>query len=174
MSVSEKRSAQARPITGSSPVVDPIVRDARAADIPELQALYETLVGSDVKVRPERLAEIERDADTLLLVAEIRDQVVGTALVCFCRDPMYGDRPFALVENVVVDPAARSMGGGRALFRRIDEVVVARRATKIMLMSGADRSEAHAFFERVGYRGDLKQAFVRYRSSIDRDAGRAP
>lgn len=173
MSVFGKRPAKAGLITRASERLDLLVRDARASDASALQTLYETLVGSGPRVRPERLAEIERDADTLLLVAEIQGQVAGTALVCFCRDPMYADRPFALVENVVVSPSARSMGVARAIFRRIDEAVLARRATKIMLMSGADRSGAHEFFERAGYRSDLKRAFVRYRSEMARGPGRA-
>ena len=34
--------------------------------------------------------------------------------------------------------------------------------TKVMLLSGMHRTEAHAFFERLGYDGSVSRAFKKY------------
>ncbi len=75
---------------------------------------------------------------------------------------MYGDQPFALVENMVVDSAYRSKGVGSELMTYIHQICKEQRCTKVMLSSSMGRSKAHRFFERNGYRGDLKRAFVNY------------
>jgi hypothetical protein len=34
--------------------------------------------------------------------------------------------------------------------------------SKIMLLSSIHRTQAHAFFERAGFKGDSKRGFVKY------------
>ena len=143
------------------------VRRARAQDASEVARLYAQLVANPaLNVLPDRLAELETSADAALFVAERGDRLAGTVLVALCPDAMFGRRPFAVVENIVVDVAARGQGVGKALLAAVERFCLAADCSKIMLLSAIERADAHAFFERQGYAGDRKRGFVKYRSAF--------
>ncbi|MFK4135844.1 GNAT family N-acetyltransferase [Pseudomonas luteola] len=79
---------------------------------------------------------------------------------------MFGFQPFAVVENVIVDEAQRGTGVGRQLIRTIEQRCIDKDCSKIMLLSSAHRIQAHAFFERAGFKGDSKRGFVKYRRDL--------
>jgi GNAT superfamily N-acetyltransferase len=116
-----------------------------------------------VTVTPQRVAEVAQDPRTALFVAEIEDVTVGTALVSLCSDVMFQSQPFAVVENIVVAVGCRGSGVGAALMRNVEHYCLAAQCSKIMLLSSAERAEAHRFFERVGFVGSIKKGFVKYR-----------
>jgi len=148
------------------------VRHALARDALAVQELYLQLVPPNgVAVRPERIDEITADPNNLLLVADLGGEVVGTALVTFCLDPMYGRQPFGVVENVVVHRERRSLGVGRLLMAAVDRAALDRDCSKLMLLSGRARGEAHAFFRAAGYDGEAKRGFVKYRKALAGTAG---
>lgn len=143
------------------------VRRARAGDADEIARLYAQLVANPaLRVLPERLAELENAADTAVFVVERDGRLLGTVLVALCADAMFGRRPFAVVENIVVDAPARAQGVGGALLRAVDRFCLAADCSKIMLLSATERVEAHRFFERSGYAGDRKRGFVKYRNAF--------
>jgi len=129
-----------------------------------VEALYRELVPGDpnIRVAPELVAALERDAHNHLLVAELDGEVCGSAFLTLCLDPMYGSQPYGLVENVIVLSSRRSLGAGRVLLAEIERIARAARCTKLMLLSTATRSRAHAFFARLGFDGERKRGFVKY------------
>lgn len=140
------------------------VREARAADAGALQRLYELLVPQNPRIRvlPERLERLRQEASHFCFVAERDGEVVGTVLLHVCPDVMFEERPYALLENLVVEPGARGGGVGRALLEHAERVCREHQCTKIMLLSGVQRTEAHGFFERLGYDGSISRAFKKY------------
>jgi GNAT superfamily N-acetyltransferase len=140
------------------------VRRAGPEDAASVEALYRELVPGDpsIRIAPEHVAALARDAHNHLLVAELDGEVGGSAFLTICLDPMYGFQPYGVVENVIVRSSRRSRGVGRALFAEIERVARAVRCTKLMLLSTASRSEAHAFFARLGFDGERKRGFVKY------------
>jgi GNAT superfamily N-acetyltransferase len=100
------------------------------------------------------------------MVCEVDGRVRGTVLVCVCADAMYGGQPFSVVENLVVDQECRGHEIGKALLREVERFCLSRNCSKMMLLSSASRVDAHRFFEQVGFRGDRKRAFVKYRSQF--------
>lgn len=143
------------------------VRHARAADAGAVAALYAQLVANPaLRVMPERLDELADGDSAALLVASVDGTLVGTVFVAWCPDAMFGRRPFAVVENIVVDARARGHGVGTALLGEVERLCLARDCSKIMLLSASERVEAHRFFERGGYAGDRKRGFVKYRSAF--------
>jgi N-acetylglutamate synthase-like GNAT family acetyltransferase len=140
------------------------VRRAEGADAPAIQSLYRELVSnSGVSVSRQRVAEVAQDPCTALFVAEAEGVVVGTVLVSLCSDVMFESQPFAVVENVVVASGCRGSGVGAALMREVERYCLAAECSKIMLLSSAERAEAHRFFEKVGFVGAVKKGFVKYR-----------
>jgi GNAT superfamily N-acetyltransferase len=138
-------------------------RIAKPKDAMAIQSLYLELVNdSNIHVLPDCIAAIANDESNLLIVGDKMGKIVATALITICHDVMYGDQPFAVVENVVVSESERGQGIGSELMNWIKETCKARRCTKIMLLSSAKRPEAHEFFERHGYQSELKRGFVNY------------
>ncbi len=140
-----------------------VIREATPADRAGIERLYRLLCpGEPVEVRAERLAEIDADPHNLLYVVDHDGVVVATAFLTLCLDPMFGRQPYAVLENVVVDPGLRQRGIGAALLRHIEACCRARQCSKIMLLSNARRPRAHDFFTRMGYSSAVSVGFKKY------------
>jgi N-acetylglutamate synthase-like GNAT family acetyltransferase len=144
------------------------VRRAQPQDAPAVEALYRLLVSGDdnIAVDPERLAALQSDASNYLLVAEVDGVVSGTAFLTICLDAMYGFQPYGVVENIIVHPATRARGVGAAVLNELEQIARTARCTKLMLLSSRARTEAHAFFQRLGFDGERKRGFVKYLNRV--------
>jgi N-acetylglutamate synthase-like GNAT family acetyltransferase len=140
------------------------VRKARPQDAQDIQTLYRLLVVGDdnIRVDPSRIQDLQDDATNHLFVVEDQAVVCGTAFLTVCLDSMYGFAPYAVVENIIVLPAARRKGAGRALMAAVEAAARAARCTKLMLLSSRSRADAHRFFAFIGYDGDKKRGFIKY------------
>jgi N-acetylglutamate synthase-like GNAT family acetyltransferase len=139
------------------------IREASPSDASAVQGLYTSLVSNPaVDVRADRIEEIRSDPCNFLLVVEDAGHLVGTAFLTVCRDPMFAFRPYAVVDNVVVLEGQRRTGIGRRLFQQVNEIATRLECTKIMLLSRSDRTDAHAFFVRIGFNAEKKRGFVKY------------
>jgi GNAT superfamily N-acetyltransferase len=134
------------------------VRPAVAADVPALLDLYRQLSGGLAPEPPLTVAEAEAkfagiaaDPDRTVLVATVEGAAAGTVDLLIVRPSLtHGGRPWAAVENVVVDDRYHRRGVGRAL---MDEA--ARRAReadchRLQLPSSQRRTDAHAFYRAIG------------------------
>jgi GNAT superfamily N-acetyltransferase len=135
------------------------VRRLRADDLDALQALYRDLElpeyrpGRSSRVRLRRaFARLNRDRDHRMLIAETNGRVVGAAHVIIVPHLGHGLRPFAVVENVVVDSRARGSGIGSALMREAGKFARSRGCYKISLTTNVNRRGAHKFYQRLGWR----------------------
>jgi N-acetylglutamate synthase-like GNAT family acetyltransferase len=140
------------------------IRRAGPEDCAGIEVLYRELVPGDrnIRVVPEHVAALEADGENHLLVAELDGEICGSAFLTICRDPMYGDQPYGVVENVIVLSSKRTRGAGRRLLEELERIARTARCTKLMLASSSHRSEAHAFFAQLGFDGERKRAFVKY------------
>ena len=101
------------------------IRDAQPRDIPRLLELYLQL--SESSQHPEQeiqplteahrmtLEQITADPNTRVVVLEEDGRVFGTLALYVLPNLSHGGRPFAIVENVVVDAALRGGGYGKLL-----------------------------------------------------------
>ncbi|WP_201775765.1 GNAT family N-acetyltransferase [Chromobacterium subtsugae] len=152
-------------MTAASPKAT--IRLARAADADELARLYRQLVDDPaIQVLPERLQALADGERAQVLVCEGEGRLAASAWLGFCEDVMYGGQPFAVLENIVVDRDWRGRGLGRALLDEARRRCLARGCSKIMLLSSAQRADAHRFFLQAGFRGDAKRGFVMYRRDM--------
>lgn len=129
-----------------------MIREAERRDRARIEELYKILIPDDneIKVLHERIDQIKNDPNHYLLVYENEGTVMGTILLSFCPDAMYGNRPYAMLENLIVDPTCRGMGVGKQLFDHIEICCKAVDCREILLLSNVRRTEAHQFFERLG------------------------
>jgi len=102
------------------------------------------------------------DADFLagthvrFLVARWQGKAVGCGALVIgdggMSDGVMGDSRTAEVKRVVVDPAARGRGIGRALMRELETIAKAEGIRFIQLETGPDSTEALRLYRACGYR----------------------
>ena len=140
------------------------VRLARAGDLAGIMALYRVLRPVDPELAPAQagaaFAAILEDDALSLVVCEHERILVATCMLAVIQNFASGARPFALLEHVVTLPRFRQQGFARLVLRYALELAWSKRCYKVILLSGADRSEAHRLYESVGFRGDLERGFV--------------
>ncbi len=132
-----------------------VVRESREGDLPALLALYVQLSDHNVStgLADARAAfdQILSDPNVFLLVAEVDRAVAGTVMLVVCPGLTHGGRPWAQLENMVVDGVARRSGVGRALIDACAALAQERGCYKVQLQSANEREEAHRFYEAAGF-----------------------
>jgi GNAT superfamily N-acetyltransferase len=135
------------------------VRPAQARDFARVTELLEIL-GRDV-VTPETEVECRRVFEAQVEGSESSPLVVedeGGAVIACCslhfRPRLNRPRPDAWIPDLVVDPAARRMGAGRAMLEEAERLARARGCWQLTLESGYRRTEAHAMYEAFGMAND--------------------
>ena len=89
------------------------------------------------------------DDDRLVLAAyDPDDRPLGFAIIAWEQSSR---RRFAVLEDMVVEPAARSLGIGAALLAAVEQRVAERGIDWVFLESGVRNERAHGFFERSGF-----------------------
>lgn len=100
------------------------------------------------------LAEILADPSNDLLVVELDGSIVGTLQLTSIPGMSRRGSRRLLVEAVRVRSGLRSSGIGSAVMRWVSDVAApAVDASIVQLTSDAARTEAHRFYERLGYVG---------------------
>jgi GNAT superfamily N-acetyltransferase len=141
-----------------------LLRRATQADADELIALLAddpiSAARGDVASDDDRpaystaLTEVLADPSNDLLVVELRDEVVGTLQLTSIPGMARRGSRRLLVEAVRVRSGLRSSGIGSAMMRWVAESAApALGAGMVQLTSDAARTDAHRFYERLGYTG---------------------
>jgi GNAT superfamily N-acetyltransferase len=135
------------------------VRSATIGDVPALTGLYRELHLDDYSYRSPKPAEmvkafrgIANNRDHQIVVAEMDGQIIGTLHVMIFRHLGHGLKPVAVVENVVVASAYRSLGVGELMMAAADRIARRNRCYKMSLTTNVRRPRAHQFYERLGWR----------------------
>jgi GNAT superfamily N-acetyltransferase len=140
------------------------VRRARPADGEALVRLLSQLHPAyrpDPEAAGEVIEAASQDPCRALLVATVDDQTVGTADLVMVPNMTHGGRPWAVVENVVIDEPWRGRGIGRALMDEIDVLTRAAGCYMVQLLSLDHRHDAHAFYASIGF-APVARGFRRY------------
>ena len=133
---------------GSAPLH---VRDARPDDAPAL-ALLITGLGypSEGEVIARRLRVLEEAGDRAL-VAE-RDGTIVGLITTHVTNVLHRPTPVGRISMLVVTERSRGTGVGRALMAAAERVLEEERGCGIIeVTSNRKRTDAHAFYERLGY-----------------------
>ena len=97
--------------------------------------------------------EIEADTNNELIVAEIDGQVIGTLQITFTPSISFQGGRRSTVESVRVDDEFRGKGIGREMMLWAIERAKERECISMQLTTNADRTDAHRFYERLGFNG---------------------
>lgn len=129
-----------------------------------MQQLYKELRPQDPDRSPEEAAASWRsllDQPTVkLIVADHDGQLVATCMLAFIPNFASGGRPIGFIEHVITLSEFRGRGFARAVLEYALELAWSKNCCKVVLLSGAQRVEAHRLYESLGFRGDIERGFV--------------
>lgn len=138
------------------------VREAVTEDLPRLVQLLDQLSlegeSREDLSRPlnsayrAALARISADDRQRQLVVEAGRELIATAALVIIPNLSHVGKPYAIVEDVVVDAAWRSKGVGEALLRHMVDLARQAGCYKVCLTSNKARADAHRFYRRLGFR----------------------
>ncbi len=92
------------------------------------------------------------DSRQHLLVAEEDGELSGTVCLIIIPNLSYQARPYAILENMVVDEGHRGKHIGEALIGRCLDLARAAGCFKLSLTSNKSRHGSHRFYEAQGFR----------------------
>ncbi|MFN8432536.1 MAG: GNAT family N-acetyltransferase [Anaerolineales bacterium] len=136
----------------------------RRATIKDLPAIVHMLADDDLGSQRERdetplpetyiraFNEIDADKNHDLIVAELNGDVVGTLHLTFLPSISYQGGLRSQVESVRVDSKLRSQGIGAKIMRHAINRAKERGAYLMQLTSHESRTDAHRFYERLGFK----------------------
>jgi GNAT superfamily N-acetyltransferase len=101
------------------------------------------------EMAPRLAAGVPGPDSRLIAVAEDGGGLVALAYITFAASAPV---PFAVVEDLIVSPATRGRGVGKAVLDWVAAEARIRGIRRLFLESGFGNERAHAFFEREGFR----------------------
>jgi GNAT superfamily N-acetyltransferase len=141
-----------------------MIRAATSKDLAGLLALYRDLRPDDPILPPDvarrAFENVLARNDIEIVVCEIDEILVATCMLVIVPNLASGARPFAIIEHVVTLTAHRRRGYSRLVLERALATAWCRDCYKVMLLSGAHRTDAHKLYESVGFVGDVERGFV--------------
>jgi GNAT superfamily N-acetyltransferase len=144
--------------------MNPVLRAARVEDLEGVLTLYRQLRPNDPALSPEvALAAftdlvVRKDID--IVVCEVDEHLVATCMLATIPNLTHGARPFGVIEHVVTLSSYRRHGFARLVLEHALANAWSRGCCKVVLLSGAQRAEAHKLYESVGFVGDAERGFV--------------
>jgi GNAT superfamily N-acetyltransferase len=142
----------------------PRARAAIADDLEGVLALYRELRPHDPPLSSEAarnaFANLIAREDVHLLVCDVRGALTATCMLAIIPNLANDARPFGVIEHVVTLSTEWRRGYARLVLEQALDLAWARSCYKVMLLSGAKRTEAHELYESVGFLGDVERGFV--------------
>lgn len=143
-----------------------VIREAIEADLDGLLSLYTHLHDNPIPDKTEELLDlwrrILRDEQHHIIVAEEDGRIVSSCVCVIILNLTRRQRPYAVIENVITDPAYRGCGLATACLNYAREIARRENCYKMMLMTGSKDEHTIRFYERAGYNRKDKTAFVQW------------
>ena len=143
-----------------------MIREINSDDLSGLLKLYKHLHDNPFPELDSRVLgvweSILNDKSHHIIVAEEDGMIVSTCVCLIGPNLTRGQRPFALVENVVTHPDYRGKGLATACLDYAKDLAIRENCTRLMLMTGSKEKSTLDMYEKAGYDPNNKQAFVQW------------
>ena len=144
-------------------MTEAVLRPARLADLPGIQALYLHLNAEDPPADPAKAGpaweSLLHSGLTTVLVAETGGELVASCTLVVIPNISRGARPYALIENVVTHAGHRRKGLGHAVLAAALDRAWEAGCYKVMLATGSTEEGTLRFYEGAGFERGGKTFF---------------
>lgn len=143
-----------------------MVREVRKDELTKLLQLYTQLHENQIPEPSEDLfrlwEQILDDPKHHIIVAEEEGEILSSCVVVIVPNLTHGQRPYALVENVITEEKHRNQGLASACLASAKELAERERCYKIMLLTGSKQDSTLRFYEKLDYNRNDKTAFIQW------------
>jgi GNAT superfamily N-acetyltransferase len=141
-----------------------LFREAGPGDLEGILRLYRQLQPADPVLcdgsDAAAFAQILGSPGLHLFVLEVDGAVVATTYLNVIPNLTRSASPYAVIENVVVEEAARGKGLGKQIMAATLQAAWDAGCYKAMLLTGSRRPATHAFYRACGFSPDAKTAYL--------------
>jgi GNAT superfamily N-acetyltransferase len=129
----------------------PTIRRAIPADAPELERLF-AMLGYPIRREAILAKWAEWDAQgNIAFVADRQDGTLAGVITLHHTHVLHRERPVGRISALVVDASVRGLGIGCSLVAAAEVILTEAGCGMIEVTSNKRRTDAHAFYERLGY-----------------------
>ncbi len=142
------------------------VREIYKDELEGLLRLYTQLHNNPMPDLDDRVRgiweSIYEDPNHHIIVGTINHKIVTSCVLLIVNNLTQGQRPYALVENVITDAEFRKRGYALEVLDFARDMAQKQNCYKIMLMTGSKEESTLRFYERAGYNRNDKTAFIQW------------
>jgi ribosomal protein S18 acetylase RimI-like enzyme len=142
------------------------IREVVESDLDNMLDLYVQFHHTPKPAETEHIKDIWKsmiDGKGLhVLVGEENGKIVCSAQVMIVPNLTHGQRPFAIIENLITDEQYRRQGWATALLEYVKEMATEAGCYKVMLTTSSKDEGILQFYEDMGYYRNEKQAFIQW------------
>lgn len=143
-----------------------MIRESTEQDFDRLLRLYTQLHDNPLPDPDGRARDVWRrilaDPNHHIIVADEGGELVSSCVCVIIPNLTRGQRPYALIENVVTDRACRRRGLGTACLTYAKQLAERENCYKIMLLTGSREESTLRFYRQAGYNDRDKTAFIQW------------
>ena len=143
-----------------------MVREIYINELNSLLELYTHLHETGLPENTEYLEKTWRticnDENHHIIVCDIEGKIVSSCVCVIIPNLTRNIRPYSFIENVVTHSDYRNRGYATACLEFAKEIALKENCYKMMLLTGSKENSTIEFYERAGYNGDDKIAFIQW------------
>ena len=143
-----------------------MIREITENDYEGLMKLYMQLHDNAFPEKDSKMTKlwnrILEDKGHHIIVAEEDGRIVSSCVCVIVPNLTHGQRPYALIENVITDVGYRKKGLATACLDYARELALRESCYKMMLLTGSKEDSTLRFYERAGYNRNDKTAFIQW------------
>lgn len=143
-----------------------MIREAAYQDYEGLMTLYQQLHGNPFPEKDSRIEalwnRILEDKDHHIIIAEENGKIVSSCVCVVVPNLTHGQRPYALIENVITDEAYRKRGLASDCLAYAKKIAAEENCYKLMLLTGSKKESTLKFYEQAGYNSKDKTGFIQW------------
>lgn len=143
-----------------------MIREINPEDFDGLMMLYTQLHDNPFPEKSDSIMQLWQDilADKNhhIIVTEEGGVIASSCVCVIIPNLTHGQRPYALIENVVTDCRYRKKGLATACLNFARDIAMRENCYKIMLLTGSKEESTLRFYERAGYNKNDKTAFIQW------------
>lgn len=142
------------------------IRDARRNDINQLLELYTHLHNNPIPEINDRVKatwnKIIDDKNHHVIIGFLNNRAISSCVLLIVPNMTWGQRPYALIENVITHSNYRNKGYASAVLNYAKRIAIDNNCYKIMLMTGSKEKSILDFYRKAGYNSEDKTAFIQW------------